>query len=99
VFANGTVKLTNKSRLRASCGDGFINQWSECNDKRTLVDPYQYGYVPNTKNREYCAKWREANYEKWTAINRANALKKREVKPIKEINTPPPLIAEIMSFL
>ena len=99
VFANGTVKLTNKSRLRASCGNDFINQWSIRDDKRTLVDPYQYGYVPNTKNREYCAKWREANYEKWTAINRANALKKREVKPIKEINTPPPLIDEIMSFL
>jgi len=99
VFANGTVKLTNKSRLRASCGDGFINQWSECDDKRTLVDPYQYGYVPNTKNREYCAKWREANYEKWTNINRFNALKRREVKLNKEVITPPQLIAEIMSFL
>tara|TARA_R110001606_G_scaffold60807_2_gene142837 strand:+ start:265 stop:696 length:432 start_codon:yes stop_codon:yes gene_type:complete len=99
VFANGTVKLTNKSRLRASCGNDFINQWSDCDDKRTLVDPYQYGYVPNTKNREYCAKWREANYEKWTNINRSNALKRRVIKINKEVNTPPQLIAEIMSFL
>lgn len=99
VFANGVVKLTNKSRLKFSCGADFINRWADCDDKRTLVDPYQYGYVVNTKNREYCAKWREANQDKWGEINRNNAVRRKELKQMKEVFTPEPLKQEIMSFL
>ena len=99
VFANGVVKLTNKSRLKFSCGTDFINRWTTCDDKRTLVDPYQYGYVVNTKNREYCAKWREANQDKWGEINRNNAVRRKQLKQMKEVFTPEPLKQEIMSFL
>jgi hypothetical protein len=99
VFANGIVKLINKSRLRATCGVDFINKWIACDDKRTLIDPYQYGYVVNTKNREYCAKWREANQDKWAEINRSNALRNKELKQMKSVYTPEPLKAEMLACL
>ena len=99
VFANGVVKLTNKSRLKFSCGTDFINRWTACDDKRTLVDPYQYGYVVNTKNREYCAKWREANQDKWGEINRNNAVRRKELKQMKEVFTPESLKNEMLSVL
>jgi hypothetical protein len=100
VFVNEKVKLLTERQLKVKCGADFINKWIECDDKRTLEDPMQYGYKPDIKNREYCAKWRETHSEQWREINRTRAQARRDaIKLRNSCFTPKDLMSEMLVIL